>query len=76
MTTIVNGLEEEFKGALECEVLDAMTAENKAQIKAYGFDNHGLVVFDAQGTVRSKLNGHLMREPEIRAALKEVMGDA
>jgi hypothetical protein len=76
VTTIVRGLEEEYQGALKCEVLDATTSENKAQIRAYGFDNHGLVIFDAQGNVQKKLDGHLMREPQIRAALQEVMGGA
>ncbi len=70
----MNGLEEEFQGTLKCDVLDATTAENKAQIKAYGFGNHGLVVFDGQGNVQKKMDGHLMGEPEIRAALTEVMG--
>jgi len=70
----VNGLEKEFEGALECEILDAFTPENKEQIKAYGFGSHGLVIFDAEGNVKKKLDGHLMRDPEIRAALKEVMG--
>ena len=75
VTTIVNSLEKEFNGALQCEVLDAFTPENKEKIKGYGFDNHGLVVFDANGNVKKKMNGHLMRGPEIRAALSEVMGD-
>ena len=75
VTTIVNSLEKEFQGALQCEVLDALTAENKEKIKGYGFDNHGLVVFDAHDNIKKKMNGHLMREPEIRAALSEVMGD-
>jgi hypothetical protein len=73
VTTIVNGLEKEFSGALKCEVLDATTPENLEQIRAYGFGNHGMVIFDAQGNVKKKMDGHLMREPEIRQALQEVM---
>lgn len=74
MTTIVNGLEKEFEGALECEILDAFTPENKKQIKAYGFGSHGLVIFDAEGNIKKKLDGHNLHDPQIRAALKEVMG--
>lgn len=69
----MNGLEKEFKGALDCEVLDATTPDNKAQIKAYGFGSHGLVIFDAEGHIQKKMDGHLMRDPEIRAALSEVI---
>ena len=76
MTTIVNGLEEEYQGTLECEILDATTSDSKAQIQAYGFGNHGLVIFDAQGNVEKKMDGHLMTEPEIRQAVQEVMEGA
>ncbi|MFQ5708502.1 MAG: hypothetical protein ACE5HO_13675 [bacterium] len=71
----MNGLEKEFKGALQCEILDATAPENKAQIKAYGFRSHGLVIFDNQDQVKKKMDGHRMDEPEIRAALAEVIQD-
>lgn len=73
ITTIVNGLEEEYAGKLECEILDATTAESVEQIKGYGFGNHGLVIFDGEGNVQKKMDGHLMQESQIRQALKEVM---
>ena len=76
ITTIVNGLEEQYTGKLECEILDATTDESKAQIKAYGFGNHGMVIFDGEGNVQKKMDGHLMQEPKIRQALQEVMGGA
>ncbi len=73
MTTIVNGLAEEYEGTLECKVLDATAEESVAKIKEYGFGNHGLVIFDAEDNVKWKKDGHMMREPEIRAALTEVL---
>ena len=72
----MNGLEEEYAGVLECEVLDATTAENKAKIQSYGFGTHGMVFFDENGSLAKKLDGHKMQEPLIRTALKEVMGGA
>lgn len=72
----MNGLENEYKGNLECEILDATTPESVEQIKAYGFGNHGLVIFDGEGNVKKKMDGHFMQEPQIRQALKEVMGGA
>ncbi len=71
----MNSLEKEFEGVLACEIRDAFEPENQKQIKAYGFGSHGLVIFGADGSIQKKLDGHLMRDPEIRAALKEVMGE-
>ena len=76
MTTIVNGLEEEFDGALACDVVDATTEKSKTEIAGYGFDNHGLVVFDTDDTAKWKKNGHHISEAEIRTALAEVMEDS
>lgn len=70
----MNGLKNEYQGALQCDVLDATTAESKARIKEYGFDHHGLVILDGKDVVQVKMNGHAMTEAEIRAALKGVMG--
>ena len=72
----MNGLEKEHEGTLECEVLDANTAASMRAIKGYGFENHGLVIFDAQGDVQKKMDGHDWTEVQIRAALKDVMGGA
>lgn len=73
MTAIVNGLEQEYDGALDCEVLDAMTAESQAKIQEYGFGNHGLVVFDGEGNLRVRIDGHLIEEAAIRAAVSSVL---
>ena len=70
----MDGLAEEYKGVLRCDVLDATIAESKARIKEYGFDNHGLVIFDDQNVVQVKMNGHYMTDAEVREALATVMG--
>ena len=69
----MNGLEKEYEGKLECEILDATTTEGIQKVKGYGFGDHGMVIFDGLGTVQKKLDGHLMKEPVIRQALEEVM---
>ena len=73
MTTIVNGLDKEFGSALQCDVLDSTTEDSKQAIAGYGFDDHGLVVFEAGGDVSWKKNGHHISEEELRAALKVAM---
>lgn len=71
----MNGLDEEFGDALTCDVLDATTPEGKQAIAGYGFGNHGLVIFDSDGLVQKKMDGHDWTEEQIRAALSEVRGE-
>lgn len=71
------GLSREYDGEVRVEILDATTAENKARIQGeFGFKTHGLVIYDGQGAVRQKLDGHLLKEPEIRSALESVLSAA
>ena len=72
----MNGLVEQYTIKLECDIVDAATDENKEQIKAYGFVYHAMVIFADAGNVQKKIDRHLMQEPTIRQALKEVMGGA
>ena len=72
----MNGLDEEYGKDLQCDVLDAYDDESKTKIAAYGFDSHGLVIFDTQGDVQKKMDGHEWTELQIRTALEEVMGGA
>ena len=70
MTAIVNGLEQEYNGILDCDIQDATTEESRARIQGYGFANQGIVLFDLSGTLRAKLDGHMLGEREIRAAVE------
>ncbi len=73
MTAIVNGLEQEYNGDLECDIQDATTEESRARIQGFGFANHGLVVFDRSGNLRAKRDGHMLGEREIRAAVETAL---
>ena len=74
MTTIVHGLAKEYGNDVAAEILDATTPENKQKIQTeFGFKTHGLVIYDGDGTLLQKLDGHLLKEPEIRGALTEVL---
>ena len=73
----MHGLESEYDGEVSTEILDATTAENKTKIQGeFGFKTHGLVIYDGQGTLLQKLDGHLLKEPDIRSALESVLGAA
>ena len=69
----MNGLDEEYGERLVVDVRDYGTDEAQAKIKEYGFENHGLVMFDSEGTLQKKMDGHEWTEDEVRAALAEVM---
>ena len=58
------------------DVFDAPTEESKIKIDEYGFGDHGLVMFDSDGTVQKNMDGHDWTEAQIRDALKDVMGGA
>lgn len=70
----MNGLATEHSGLLTVDVFDAGTPESKTAIAGYGFDNHGIVMFDAKGGVQKTMNGHEWTEAQVRSALQDVMG--
>jgi hypothetical protein len=72
----VGELETEYQDRVDFTIIPAEeTARSQAAIDAYGFTalKHGLVVFASDGTPRVKLPGHQYGEPEIRAAIEEVL---
>ena len=67
-------LDDEYGDEVASEVEDATTAANKSLItEEFGFTSHGLVIYDETGTLREKIDGHLMKEPAIRAALDRTL---
>ncbi len=69
----MNGLDKEYGNALKCEVRNAFAPESKKEISQLGFNTHGLVIYDAEGNLKVKLDGHLLSEEAIRKAVNEVM---
>ena len=66
----MDGLAREHDGAVKAEYQDATTPENRQKIQTeFGFKTHGLVIYGAAGELEQKLDGHLLKEPEIRKAL-------
>ena len=69
MKPAVSGLEQEYKGKVRAENLDATTPENARIVKSLGFDNHGLVIRSADGKVLWKQADHGVRIEDVRKAL-------
>lgn len=74
VSTIVNGLEDEYNGTLKVEELPTTNPESKKLITQYQLTTHGMLIFDEKGNLVKKLDGHFLEESEIRTAVKEVVG--
>lgn len=65
----MSGLEQEYKGKVVAENLDATTPENAKIVKSLGFENHGLVIRDPGGKVVWKQADHGVKIEDVRKAL-------
>ena len=69
----MSGLEQEYKGKVEGENLDATTPENRKIVKELGFDNHGLVIRSADGKVLWKQPDHEVKVEDVRKELDRLL---
>jgi hypothetical protein len=69
----VSGLEQEYKGRVRGQNLDATTEENKRAVHALGFENHGLVIRSADGKVLWKQPDHEVRMEDVRRELGRLL---
>lgn len=69
----MSGLEQEYKGRVRGENLDATTPENKKIVKSLGFDNHGLVIRSADGKVLWKEPDHEVKMEDVRREVDKLL---
>jgi len=69
----VSGLEQEYKGKVKGENLDATTPENAKIVKELGFDNHGLVIRSPEGKVLWKEPDHEVKVEDVRKELDRLL---
>lgn len=69
----MSGLEQEYKGKVKGENLDATTPENRKLVKELGFDNHGLVIRSADGKVLWKEPDHEVKIEDVRQELDKLL---
>ena len=69
----MSGLEQEYKGAVRGQNLDATTPENKKIVKELGFENHGLVIRSPEGKVLWKEPDHQVKIEDVRRELDRLM---
>jgi hypothetical protein len=74
VSAIVNGLGNEYKGRVNVAIENATSSENANRIHSeFGFRSHGLVIYDKNGKIAQKIDGHNIDEATIRAALQSVL---
>ncbi len=69
----MNRLDKLYAGAVDFDIRDATTKESKKEMQVYGFRSHGMVILDAEGNVKWRMDGHSMTSPEITQALEMVL---
>lgn len=69
----MSGLEQEYKGRVQGENLDATTPENRKIVKELGFDNHGLVIRSSDGKVLWKEPDHEVKVEDVRHELDKLL---
>jgi len=67
-------LEQEYKGRVKGQNLDATTEENKKIVRSLGFENHGLVIRSADGKVLWKQPDHDANVDDMRKELGKLLG--
>lgn len=69
----MSGLEQEYKGKVKGENLDATSPENKKIVKELGFDTHGLVIRSSDGKVLWKEPDHDVKMEDVRRELDRLL---
>ena len=69
----MSGLEQEYKGKVRGQNLDATTAENKKIVKDLGFENHGLVIRSPEGKALWKEPDHQVKIEDVRRELDRLV---
>ncbi|MCA9667792.1 MAG: hypothetical protein KC503_19465 [Myxococcales bacterium] len=62
-----------MSGKITTKIHDAFSAEGKAAVKKLGFDTHGLVVRNGDGSVAHKEDGHNFKQTDIEGWIKKAM---
>ena len=69
----MSGLDQEYRGKVRGQNLDATTEENKKAVKELGFENHGLVIRSADGKVLWKEPDHQVKIEDVRRELDRLV---
>ena len=71
----MSGLEQEYKGRVRGQNLDATTEENQKIVKSLGFESHGLVIRSSDGKVLWKQADHSVKMEDVRRELDRLLNN-
>ena len=69
----MSGLEQEYKGKVQAQNIDATTEDNKKIVRSLGFKTHGLVIRSAKKDVLFKQPDHKVKMDEVRKELASLL---
>lgn len=69
----MSGLEQEYKGKVRGQNLDATTPENLKVVKDLGFENHGLVIRSSEGKVLWRQADHDVKMEDVRREIDALL---
>ena len=69
----VLALAQEFPDKVAPQNVDATVEPGKAEVRSFGFKNHGLVIHDASGTQLFKQADHTVKIEDVRAAIQKAL---
>ena len=69
----MRGLEQDFTGRVEAELVDATTPEAHRAVRELGFESHGLVIRTTDGEVLWTQPDHRVDPEDVRMAIAELL---
>ena len=69
----MSGLEQEYKGKVHGQNLDATAPENLKIVKDLGFESHGLVIRSSDGRALWKQADHEVKMEDVRREIEKVL---
>jgi|JI10StandDraft_1071094.scaffolds.fasta_scaffold337677_2 hypothetical protein len=69
----VSGFDSEFAGQVRVRTVECETPEGKEVARRYGFQSHGLLIFDPQGELLFVRRDHSVDAAEVHRVLAEAV---
>jgi len=66
--------EKTYEGRIQFTIVPHTHEGFAAEVESFDIGNHGLVAFDGQGQVATKIAGHNFGKPQIVAAIQTLLG--
>ncbi|MCK5941909.1 MAG: hypothetical protein KAI24_08085 [Planctomycetes bacterium] len=69
----MNGLAEQYEDKMDFEVVSTKDPGAAERIEQIGFEIHGMVITDEADRILWKEEGHMMKEPAVKAQIEKLL---